>query len=117
MAAAATGIVLVTLVGLGGVKRIVNRVASGWGMIEVEYERGHGTLGPLIRGVELAQGRAASIRVIDDDADALAPGVRHVVVEVVLPHRRDADRLSEVLRQRPEVHEVRFEFRGRTRLA
>src|SRR5215204_1306251 len=64
VAAAATGIVLVTLVGLGGVKRIVNRVASGWGMIEVEYERGHGTLGPLIRGVELAQGRVASIRVI-----------------------------------------------------
>src|SRR4051794_32331189 len=56
-AAVGAGVVVALLVGLRlATPALLRRVHGGW-VLEVEYERGHGTLGPLLRELECLDGR------------------------------------------------------------
>jgi putative Mg2+ transporter-C (MgtC) family protein len=78
-----TGLALVVLVVLRGAKPLVQRFGRFGTVVEVEYLRGHGTLGPLLRGLdERNDGRVQNIVVEDDENDTTSDGVRHVTMQV-----------------------------------
>src|SRR3954470_16008391 len=52
-------------------------------VVEVLYERGHGTLGPLMRSLETLNGRVESLTIDDDDAVADRDGMRQVTLRVI----------------------------------
>src|SRR3954452_7945110 len=51
------GMVLLVLVLMRVMTPTLLRIANSTSVLEIEYERGHGTLGPLLRSVEEARGR------------------------------------------------------------
>jgi hypothetical protein len=75
--------------------------------VEIEYQRGHGTLGPLLRGPAARDGRVHQLIVDDDEADATGDGVRHVTMQLSVPRSADVDQIIEDLGQRPEIRTVR----------
>jgi hypothetical protein len=76
-------------------------------IVEIEYRRGHGTLGPLLRGLDQRDGRVHQ-RIVDDDrADADGDGIRHVTMHVSVPRSSDLDTIIEGLGQRPEIRTAR----------
>lgn len=88
------------------VPAVVRHVSASQRVLEIEYERGHGTLGPVMRQLELVHGRLGRIR-LDDDLEG-APGRRLARVEITTD---DCDRLDEVvssLRTRDEVLGARW---------
>lgn len=77
-------IVPLVLIGLGVVKPLLRRLGGALVVVQVDYARGHGTLGPItdaleeaateIRNVEISDdddGRRAQLRVVARDHDAL----------------------------------------------
>lgn len=71
--------------------------------IEADYEAGHGTIGPLLRGLEDLQIPAEDVHV-DDEA---VEGVRRVTIELTTSDRDQLEILLERLRDRPEVRQIR----------
>jgi putative Mg2+ transporter-C (MgtC) family protein len=98
VALAGAAITLVVLVLLRPVRtRLLTLTASRY-MFEVEYERGHGTLGPVLETIGDVGGSVDDLSV-DDDTE----GIRRLELEV---HIQDADDLREAARivsNRPEV--------------
>jgi hypothetical protein len=76
-------------------------------VVEVEYLRGHGTLGPLLRGLDERDGRVQNIVVEDDENDTTSDGVRHVTMQVSVRRPADLDEIVEHLGHRPEIRAVR----------
>lgn len=103
-AAAVAGllIVLATLL----VPRYLSPILPGLGghprLIRVDYQRGHGTLGPIIASLREAGGRIADLNI--DDRDSENPGQRRVEVIVRVRRPDELERLIGVLEARPEVH-------------
>jgi putative Mg2+ transporter-C (MgtC) family protein len=81
---AAAAVTLIVLVGLDLAKpRFFVRLGGVHCQVRLEYERGHGTLGPLIRQLEELQCRVARLHVEDDDEHRVdAPGIRPVTIFV-----------------------------------
>jgi putative Mg2+ transporter-C (MgtC) family protein len=101
-----TGVVVVVLV----VMRLVRPLARGltWStnLVEIQYERGHGTLGPVLRAIAAANIKVEALEVVDDD-DALGSGLRHALISVSSPTAGALQTVGELLRARPEVRAVR----------
>jgi putative Mg2+ transporter-C (MgtC) family protein len=98
VALAGAAVTLVVLVLLRPVRtRLLTLTASRY-MFEVEYERGHGTLGPVLETLGDVGGSVDDLSVNDD-----TEGIRRLELDV---HIQDADDLREaarILSNRPEV--------------
>lgn len=101
-----TGLALVVLVVLRGAKPLAQRFGRFGTVVEVEYLRGHGTLGPLLRGLDEMDGRVQNLEV-EDDGDTDRDGIRHVTMQVSVRRPADLDRMVEDLGRRPEIRSVR----------
>lgn len=98
----AAGIGLVTvlfaLVGLRAVREhLLRPITHDHQTISVSYQRGHGTLGPLIEAIESGGGRLEGLS-IDDEED-----LRHVALDVRTPDGEALRRRIGVLSELPEV--------------
>jgi putative Mg2+ transporter-C (MgtC) family protein len=80
---------LVFLLVLRPVRSRVLSIANRRCTVEVDYERGHGTLGPALEAVARAGGRLEDLTIDDDDGD-----FRRVVLDV---HIKDADDLRDAV--------------------
>jgi putative Mg2+ transporter-C (MgtC) family protein len=107
VALVATGLALIVLVVLRGARPLTQRFGRFGTVVEVEYMRGHGTLGPLLRGLDERDGRVQSIVVEDDESDPTCDGVRQVTMQVSVRRPADLDRIVEDLGRRPEIRAVR----------
>lgn len=108
-----TGVVLVVLVALRLAKPLMMSFGSATTLLEVEYERGHGTLGPLLRSIAAAHGRVEHVELVDDDHD-LDTGLRRALVTLTT-HDPEALRVVvDGLRSRSEVRAVHATSHGET---
>ncbi len=82
------------------------RIGVPMTVIELEYERGHGTLGPLLRALNGSSSRVEHVDVVDDDEEADG-GLRRVSLYVAAREVADVDEAVAAVRQRREVHTVR----------
>jgi putative Mg2+ transporter-C (MgtC) family protein len=105
-ALAATGVGFVVLVGLGRAKPLIRDLLGPRpAVLQLEYERGHGTLGPVLRELEREGCRLGTLRLDDaDDPLCAAPGMRRATIEI---HTRDRRRLGELVASFQERSEVR----------
>jgi putative Mg2+ transporter-C (MgtC) family protein len=108
---ATTGIVLAILIGLRVASSAAVRFAPAYGSLVVSYERGHGTLGPLMRSLERAHAKVASLEVEDDFEDGRCPGMRTLRVQVALNDPDGAATLVDELQKRSEVRTVAWNAR------
>ncbi|HEX5947038.1 MAG TPA: MgtC/SapB family protein [Acidimicrobiales bacterium] len=104
---ATTGLALLVLVVLRSARPLVQRFGRFGTVMEVEYRRGHGTLGPLLRSLDERDGRVQQIAVEDDEADATGDGVRHVSMHVSVRRPQDLDQILEEVGRRPEILAMR----------
>jgi hypothetical protein len=79
-------------------------MASSTTVLEIEYERGHGTIGPLLRSLTDAHGIIEHLEVEDDDEN----GMRHVEVRLRARPSNGVQTAIERVEQRREVHTVRL---------
>jgi uncharacterized membrane protein YhiD involved in acid resistance len=107
VAAAATVLGLFALVALRAARPFAHRLGRCRSVIEVDYSRGHGTLGPLLRMLETLDGRLEHLAMIDDDLEGRPEGLRRVTLFIVVPSVEALDVLVGGLTGRPEVHAVR----------
>jgi putative Mg2+ transporter-C (MgtC) family protein len=107
LASVATAAGFLILVGLAMAKPLIlDRVGPPMRTLRIEYERGHGTLGPVLRDLERGNCQLHNLQLEDDepDADDGAGGLRRATIEVRAP---DEVRLDELLRSVRRRHEVR----------
>lgn len=102
-----TVLTLVVLVLLRAARPLTRRFGRSVGIVEVEYERGYGTLGPLLRRLNDLNGRVEQIELDDDDADADGNGLRRATLQVSMQHAEDLDRILGDVGRRPEVRALR----------
>jgi putative Mg2+ transporter-C (MgtC) family protein len=105
-AALATAVTLSVLVLLRTARPLMRRIGRNRALLELEYERGHGTLGPLLQTLEELEARIDHIQLEDDD-QAHRRGVRHVTIQVSIPRGVHLEALVAMFTSRPEVHRVR----------
>ena len=103
----ATALAIVVLVLLRGAKPWTNRLRRNHATVEIEYARGHGTLGPVLRALHAMEGKIQSLSVDDDDADANGDGTRNVTLDLRVNDPSDIDELLDTIGRRPEVRRVR----------
>jgi putative Mg2+ transporter-C (MgtC) family protein len=80
---------------------IMRRSGAGARLLELEYERGHGTLGPLVRGLERMDARIGPLH-DDGDGDG-GNGMRRLLVEVRSGDDQALQRLVADMSERGEV--------------
>jgi putative Mg2+ transporter-C (MgtC) family protein len=97
-----TIVVLVVLVVLRLLKPLLLRWGAPTTVIELEYERGHGTLGPVIQTLNQLSTKLEQIDVDDETQN----GLRHVTVHVAIRDVEEMQRAVDRLRARPEVRRV-----------
>lgn len=98
----ATAIVLVTLVGLGLAKPSISSLSSQAVTLEIEYEQGRGTLGPILSALEQRHLRLEQLK-IKDDVEA---SVRRVFVTVSGRRLSGLDDLTKEIQSLNEVRQV-----------
>ena len=111
-AAVSTALALFVLVALRAIKPLSQRLGSGHATLELEYDRGHGTLGPVMRTLKEYSAGVQQVSVDDDDDDADDDGVRTVVLEVNLREADDLDDILDRVSRRREVRDVRVAGRS-----
>lgn len=97
-----TIVVLVVLVVLRLLKPLLLRWGAPTTVIELEYERGHGDLGPVIRTFNQLSMKLEQIHVDDETHN----GLRHVTVCLAIRDVEEMQRAVDRLRDRPEVRRV-----------
>jgi putative Mg2+ transporter-C (MgtC) family protein len=98
--AAAVGVVA-ALVGLRSFReRGLRRLTHRHQKVLATYERGHGTLGPLIEAIEAGGGHLQGLH-IDDEED-----LRRVELEVQTRNHEDLQEKIAMLTERPEVESI-----------
>jgi putative Mg2+ transporter-C (MgtC) family protein len=102
-AALGTGVVLAVLVLLRIATPLLLRLGSTTTVLEIDYERGHGTLGPVLRSLAEAHGTVEHLEVEDDD-----DGMRHVHVRLRARQSDGVQTVVDRVEQRPEVRTVRL---------
>jgi putative Mg2+ transporter-C (MgtC) family protein len=106
-ALATTALALLVLVALRAARPLLRRLGRSTMTVEVDYERGHGTLGPLLRGLDANDARLEHL-VVADDGGAGESGLRHVTLHVTVPHLEALDQLLDDVGNRPETRAVRI---------
>lgn len=97
-AAAGLAVVLISLVGLKALRdRGLSALGAERNALEVTYERGHGTLAPIIDVIERAGATVEGLRVHDEDDS------RHLRLRVKGGRREDLRRGLSTLSDRPEI--------------
>jgi putative Mg2+ transporter-C (MgtC) family protein len=97
-----TAMVFATVVGLRAARPWLLPLLGAPGQrLQLEYMRGHGTLGPVMRGLEDADARVDGIRIEDDDDDRGA--LRRVEIDVSTRNVARLGRLVDELQARDEV--------------
>ena len=76
-------------------------------MIELDYRRGHGTLGPVLRTINGLRTRLEHFE-IDDEDEGHANGLRHVSLYLNVHSLDDVYAAADQLRGRPEISAVRI---------
>src|SRR4051794_20201269 len=104
--AVVTGVVLTVLVLLRLAKPLIVRWGGSITTIELEYQRGYGTLGPLLRSVNGLGRRLDHLDVTDED-EASTDGLRRVTLQLNTRDLNEVYAAVDELRQRPEVRNVR----------
>jgi putative Mg2+ transporter-C (MgtC) family protein len=103
----ATVLTLLVLVALQAAKPLIQRFGRRQTILELEYLRGHGTLGPVLRALEARDTKIQRMSVEDDDRNADAEGVRRVTLDVSVRLREDLDDLLDKVGKRPEIRSIR----------
>jgi len=98
----ATVFVLLTLVGLGVLKPVIDSWSLQSVTLEVEYEQGKGTLAPILEVLEQRQLKLEQLKIRDDGDKA----VRRVFMTVTGRKLSTLDDLAEQIRAMDEVNQV-----------
>lgn len=106
-ATAGTVLAIIALISLRAAKPWTRRFGRQRTTIEFEYERGHGTIGPLLRALNGFDSRVENVIVDDDEEDAMGDGVRRVTVQVNVRRLDDIDDMLDTVKKRPEIRNVR----------
>ena len=106
--AAATGAVVavVSIVLLRRAKPQLRRFRSGHTVVEIGYDRGHGTIGPVLRFLADHGAHIDRLEVHDDCSNPDEPGLRNVRMEMTLTRQATLEGLLGVLGERSEVRFV-----------
>jgi putative Mg2+ transporter-C (MgtC) family protein len=91
--------VAVTLAVLVGLRPVGAWLASPVRTIDIEYEKGHGTLGPVMAAIRETGGELEDLDIRDSDGDS----TRHVEIEVRVPEPGDLGEVARELCEMPEV--------------
>lgn len=99
VAAAGAAVALVVLVGLRPVQaHLVAQIAAPLRTIDLEYDKGHGTLGPVLKAVRDAGGELDDLTITDNGTR------RTVAVDIRAPDAEALDEVALSLTDLPEVH-------------
>ena len=90
---------------------MMRRLTWSTNVLEIRYERGHGTLGPVLRALAEANIRVEDLEVVDDDEHSLS-GLRHALISVRCPDPSALQTVADFLRGRHEVRFVRVSSEG-----
>jgi putative Mg2+ transporter-C (MgtC) family protein len=107
-AVATIGAAIVILVVLGAAKPLIRRIGRGRAVIEMEYERGHGTIGPCLRLLQDHGGQLENLWVDDDRKDVENDGIRSLTMFVILSRKEAMQQLLADIGSLPEVRSVRL---------
>lgn len=77
--------------------------------VQVRYEQGHGTMGPLLRSLHDIGGTVEDVQVEDHPADGVRGAYRQVSVRIVTGDVVELERALADILTRPEVHAVTVE--------
>jgi putative Mg2+ transporter-C (MgtC) family protein len=106
-AIAATALGFVILVGLERAKPLLRALLGPQStVLHLEYERGHGTLGPVLRELESEGCRVSMLRLDDEEGSADRngrPGRRTATIEIRATDHRRLESLVDSFRKRGEV--------------
>lgn len=95
---------LLVILGMLAIVRPLARFVPGMGvhqrLIRLDYEKGHGTLGPVLAAVRAVGGRIADL---DIDDEAGQPGYRRVELNVRVRRAEELEGLIDALQDRPEI--------------
>jgi putative Mg2+ transporter-C (MgtC) family protein len=110
------GAVLVSIVILIGLRllkpKLLRRLGSPYRTVSIEYERGHGTLGPIMRTARSLNCEIDEVALEDDDEERPhEPGRRRAHLVVRAPDDKTLAELVQTLQQRPEVVATRVDAR------
>lgn len=92
----------ILMYGLSSLKPFIRRRAAH--TLHVQYDRGHGTLGPMLRSLQEIGGTIDDVT-IEDETEG-GDLVRHVWVRIVTGDDADLRRVADAMRERPEVRAV-----------
>lgn len=92
----------ILMYGLSTLKPFIRRRAAH--TLHVQYDRGHGTLGPMLRSLQEIGGTIDDVT-IEDETEGGDP-VRHVWVRIVTGDDTELRRVADAMRERPEVRAV-----------
>jgi putative Mg2+ transporter-C (MgtC) family protein len=95
VAAAGAAVILLVLVGL---RPLGARIAAPVRTLDIEYEKGHGTLGPVMEAIRDSGGVLEDLDIRDSDGST-----RNVEIDVRVP---DPEELGQVARELCELPEV-----------
>ncbi len=107
--AGSLAIIMAVLIVLRAVKRITARVGHTLTTLELEYDVGHGTIGPVLSQVDRIGGSIERL-VINDIVKKDQPDLRrvHLMVQSRTGTEAQLVELAGVLEARPEVHSVKI---------
>lgn len=92
----------ILMYGLSTLKPFIRRRAAH--TLHVQYDRGHGTLGPMLRSLQQIGGTIDDVTIEDETEDG--DPVRHVWVRIVTGDDTELRRVADSMRERPEVRSV-----------
>ena len=103
----ATLLVVAILLGLRVAKTKARQFGRDLWIVSVDYERGQGTLGPILRAFGNASLTVDRIDIDDDGEDVRVPGPRHIRLHIRARDDRTLWGIVELIEQRSEVVAVR----------
>jgi putative Mg2+ transporter-C (MgtC) family protein len=105
--AVGTGLVLIVLVAMRVARPLLRRLSWSTNLLEIQYERGHGTLGPVLRSISAANMKLDSLEVVDED-DSMRTGLRHALISITSADPEALQSVVVMLRERDEVKAVKI---------
>ena len=98
-----TAVILMSLVLMRIATPLLLRLAVPLSVLQIEYERGHGTIGPLLKSVAEAHGKIERLEVEDDEG-----GLRLVTLRFRVRQAEEVQTVVDEVQERPEVRSVRL---------
>lgn len=97
----ATAVTLLVLVGLRLAKPLAWRLGRTRSVVEVEYDRGQGTLRPVLDALDETGAALEDLDIDDQDRN-----IRRVIMQVRLPRGTPVDELVAAIEEHPDVRRV-----------